>query len=552
MPRWFRIVCSGLERLTVDDRLQKLLRSTLFDARSRYHLPLRAYMDLTIRRMHAIFDAGLINNDMWLGQPHGARFRELCELIGQIGAYDYALYSSLVDHMIAANALLTQGSPAQVARFHDEVTQMHAVYAFGCTEIASGTDVRNLKTRVTYDSQQHGLLLDSPSADACKYWIGNSLYAAQVVMVLAQLHANGENQGHHWFRVRIRDSENGPLLPGVTVMACDPKGGIHANQVAGLRFNQMPLSTDALLQRHARFTADGQFVSDLPKSERFINALETFLQERLLLMAASRHGAGLSAHLTYRFAQHRQVQTGSSVAPLLAKPLLRQRLYNAQLKAMALKYLEQAILTRFERQWHHMEQRKELHILAALSKCIGTWMGLEVIAQCRELCGSQGFHHYNQIVTLRMDFEISPTFAGDNSVMAYQVIKDALTRPRFDNQPPNNLGQQLEQRIVKQCRQAQDFTHQQAVGLAYARALDLIIQEVEHQQLDLGMQADLTRVFMQYLHPWNTSAMPEPRASAARITKLAAWLKPPQVLVSAPIAHADYIQQFTRALYEEQ
>lgn len=534
------------------DRLQKLLRTRLFGARQRYHLPLRGYMDLTIRRMHALFNAGVVNNDMWLGQPQGARFGELCELIGWIGAYDYALYSSMVDHMIAANALLTQGSPEQVERFRDEVIQMRAVYAFGCTEIASGTDVRNLKTTVTYDARRQCLVLDSPSPEACKYWIGNSLHAAQVVMVLAQLWADGEDQGHHWFRVRVRDCENGPLLPGVTVMACDPKGGIHANQVAGLRFCQMHLSTDALMQRHARFTDDGTFVSDLPKSSRFINALETFLQERLLLMAASRQGAGLSTHLTYRFARHRQVQTGPALSPLLAKPLFRQRLYSAQLKAMALKVLEQAILIRFEQQWQHLERRKDLHILAALSKSIGTWMGLDVIAQCRELCGSQGFHHYNHIVTMRMDFEISPTFAGDNSVMAYQVIKDALARPRFTDEAPSNLGQQVEQRIVEQCRQANDFTHQQAVGLTYARALDLIFQEVQRQPLETSLQHDLVSVFMPHLHPWVALDAPAPRASAARVSRLAAWLKPPTVLVNAPIAHADYIQQFTRALYEEQ
>jgi len=124
-------------------------------------------MDLTIRRMHAIFNAGVINNDMWLGQPDESHFRALCEQIGVIGAYDYALYSSLVDHMIAANALLTQGSPEQVARYRDEVIQMRAVYAFGCTEIASGTDVRNLKTTVTYDPARHCLVLDSPCAGAC-------------------------------------------------------------------------------------------------------------------------------------------------------------------------------------------------------------------------------------------------------------------------------------------------------------------------------------------------------------------------------------------------
>ena len=531
----------------MNDRLQRLLRDRLFDARQRHHLPLRAYMDLTIERMHAIFNAGVINNDMWLGQPRESHFRALCERIGLIGAYDYALYSSLVDHMIAANALLTQGSPEQVARYRDEVIQMRVVYAFGCTEIASGTDVRNLKTTVTYDADQHCLVLDSPSADACKYWIGNSLHAAQVAMVLARLQVNGEDQGHHWFRVVIRDRENGPLRPGVKVMACDPKGGIHANQVGGLRFCQMQLGTDALLQRHTRFTQSGQFVSDLPKSERFINALETFLQERLLLMAASRVGAGLSAHLTYQFARHRLLQTG----PLLGNPLFRQRLYNVQLKALALKFVEQAILERFEAQWAQAERRKDLHILAALSKCVGTWTGLDVIAQCRELCGSQGFHHYNQIVTLRMDFEISPTFAGDNSVMAYQVIKDALSRPRFDHVEPCNPGQTIEQSIVRECRHAGDFSHSQAVGLTYARALDLLIQALEGQPLETDMQRDLIGVFVPYLHRWGLAHDAEPCASVARISSLAAWLKPPDELISAPIAKADYIQQFTRALYED-
>lgn len=533
----------------MDDHLQKVLRAPLFDPRQRYHLPLRAYMDLTIRRMHAIFDAGLINNDMWLGQPDASHFRDLCERIGLIGAYDYALYSSLVDHMIAANALLTQGSPEQVARYRDEVIQMRAVYAFGCTEIASGTDVRNLKTTVTYDPERHCLVLDSPCAEACKYWIGNSLHAAQVVMVLSRLLVDSQDQGHHWFRVVIRDQENGPLRPGLKVIACDPKGGIHANEVGALRFCQMQLGTDALLQRYARFTANGQFISDLPKGERFINALETFLQERLLLMAASRHGAGLCAYLTYRFGRHRLLAAG----PLLGNPLFRQRLYNAQLKALALKYLEQAILTRFEAHWPHTEQRKALHILAALSKCVGTWMGLEVIAQCRELCGSQGFHHYNQIVTLRMDLEISITFAGDNSVMAYQVIKDALARPRFDHVPPCNLGQQIEQTIVQECRPGNDFSHRQAVGLAYARALDLIIQAAESARLQPPILHDLTHVFVAYLHHWGLLASPaEQRPSAARLAQLAAWLKPPSVLVDAPIAKADYIHQFTRALYREQ
>lgn len=539
----------------MDDTLNALFRTPLFEPRQRHHLTLRAYMDLTIKRMHAIFDTGVINNELWLGQPRQTEFSALCEQMGYLGAFDYALHSSVVDHMIAVDVLLNHGSATQIQRYRDEAIRLRKVYAFGCTEVAVGTDVRNVQTRVTYNRQNHSLVLDSPSPESCKCWIGNALHAAQVLMVLARLIVDGEDQGHHWFRVVIRHRENGPLLSGVNVMACDPKGGIHANQVAAIRFCKMELPVDALLQRHAHFTDHGRFVSDLPEHQRFIDALKTFLQERLLFMAGIRHSAGLTAHLSYRFAHHRLIHAPSGPVALMSQPLFRQRLYALQLKALALKYLEQAVRKRFEADWPQVHKRKELHVLAALCKAVGAWLGLDVIALSRELCGSQGFHHYNQIVTQRTDCEIANTFAGDSSVMAYQAIKDALARPRFVDAAPANVGQHLEAKIVAQCQAAAGFSHRHAVGLVYARALDLIIQEVQARHLlTPATLEDLIGEFAAQLHPWG-DFKPErdvQGANVQQIEDLAAQLTPPQVLISALIDAPDYIQQFTRPLYEEQ
>ncbi|MHC8344250.1 acyl-CoA dehydrogenase family protein [Pseudomonas sp. RT6P73] len=540
----------------MSDPLLKMLRHPLFDARTRHHLPLREYMDLTIARMREIVQAGLITNDMWLGQVCQSDFRQMLERAATVGAFDYALFSSIVDHMIAGNALFAQGDALQVARYRQEIIEMSAVYAFGCTEISSGSDVRNLQTTVTFDALSQCLTLHTPSPAACKFWIGNALHAAQVVMVLARLIVNGEDEGLHWFRVVIREQENGPLLPGVKVMACDPKGGIHANQVAGIRFCEMRLPLDAMLQRHARFTADGQFISDVPRDQRATRAMETFIQERLFLLAAARGGAQLCTHLAYRFVSNRRVKNAKADEPLLAKPLIRQRLYVEQLKALALKLLEQAILSRFEATWDQPDKRKELHILAAIAKSIGTWMGLDVMRMCRELCGSQGFHHYNQIVTLCMDCEISITFAGDNSVMAYQVARDAVTRPRFASRPTGNIAQRIEKKIVEQCGSPSEVSHRQALALTYARALDLIIVEVEsNQPVSREILDDVISVFATSLSEGGLAADSADliaHATEPRLALLATMLEPPPELVSAPIDNPDYLQQFTAALYEEQ
>ncbi|MCG8927702.1 acyl-CoA dehydrogenase family protein [Lentzea sp. CC55] len=525
--------------------MRGLLREDLFDPRLRDDLPLRDYMDLTIDRMKAIFREGLVHNDMWMGRPGEHAFRSMCDVMGLTGAFDFALTSTITDHLIAGSALFNHGSPEQVARHHDEITQMRQVYAFCCTEIGGGTNLREIRTTVAWDRAEQCFTLDTPTDAACKFWIGNIKHAATVGMVLARLVIDGEDVGHHWFRVPLRDEENGPVLPGITILSCDPKGGIQANQVGGARFTGVRLTREALMGRYSRIDENGRFSSTLPDAgTRFVKSIETFVQERIFPLSAGARAAELAAHLTWRFAGHRETRGEPRRRTLLDEPLFRDRLYQVQLRSLALRLLERAVVRGVERDWHTDPGRKNMHVLTATGKC-GSWLALEVLAACREMCGSQGFHGHNQIVTLRTDFEVNVTFAGDNSVMAYQVARSALGSDRFASCPPATLPERVEKALTETWRSRENgsFTHAEAVVLVHARMLDLVLTEHDAEPLvPQQVMDDLVADFA-------THRLREPHLPVSpdreKIDLLAELLAPLPELVTAPMVDDRYLTEFT-------
>lgn len=527
--------------------MRELLRQDLFDPRLQDDLPLRDYMDLTIDRMKAIFREGLIDNDMWMGQSREHAFRSMCEVMGLAGAFDFSLASTITDHLIAGSALFNHGSPEQVARYHEEITQMHQVYAFCCTEIGGGTNLREIRTTVSWNREERSFTLDTPTDAACKFWIGNIKHAATVGMVLARLVIGGEDLGHHWFRVPLRDEENGPPLPGITILSCDPKGGIQANQVGGARFTGVRLPREALMGRYSRIDADGRFSSTLPDAgARFVKSIETFVQERIFPLSTGTRASELAAHLTWRFAAHRETRGTPARRVLLDEPLFLDRLYQVQLRCLALRLLERAVVRGVERDWHTDPGRKNMHLLTATGKC-GSWLVLDVLAACREMCGSQGFHCHNQIVTLRTDFEVNVTFAGDNSVMAYQVARDAMRFDRFASRPPETLPERVEKELTEAWRGRRDgsFTHAEAVTLVHARMLDLVLKEHEaEQQVPQQIIDDLVADFA--AHRLQEPHRPVP-ADREKIDLLAELLAPLPELVTAPMVDDGYLAEFTSA-----
>lgn len=66
-----------------------------------------------------------------------------------------------------------------------------------------------METTATYDKETDELIVNTPSTLAQKYWITNGACHAQHIVVFAQLHVDGKNEGIHGVLVRCRDKNLG-------------------------------------------------------------------------------------------------------------------------------------------------------------------------------------------------------------------------------------------------------------------------------------------------------------------------------------------------------
>ncbi|CRY53514.1 Uncharacterised protein [Yersinia intermedia] len=532
-----------------NNKFSKVFKMPLFDYEMKYHISKRDYIDLTIKRMRVIFQEKLIHNDMWLGQKNEYEFNVLCENIGLIGAFDHSLAISISSHMICGNVMFTQSDNIQMDKYHDEVNNLNCIYSMCCSEIANGTNVKNLETTVTYDHKQKNLLLHSPSPGSCKFWIGNALYTASVGMVLARLIVNGIDHGPHWFRVPLRDKDDGVLFPGINIISVGPEGGMHGIQMAAIRFNQVSIPLDTMLQRYSSICEEGKYHCEMEEPQRYINLFETFLQERLIPLYMLIKSSATALNITFRYAQNRIISHEPICKKLIMEPLFCQRLYPELLKSAMIMILGKIIIRGFENSWGNKSTYKDLQILASAGKYIGTSLGLDVLRECRLMCGALGFHHYNKIITLQVDAEAALTYAGENSVMSYQIAKHMVRKKRFNNSMvvPVNLAQEVEKKVVADCQQ-NPLSHAAAQVLSYSYGLDLVIQEVQSSGvLENELLLDLIDVLSPYLS--ETSNPPVP--TVKKITDLVNLISPPSELVTAPIVRADYADTFTSELYIE-
>ena len=64
---------------------------------------------------------------------------------------------------------------------------------------------------------------------------------------------------------------------------------------------------------------------------------------------------------------------------------------------------------------------KAIHVLSSGLKAAATWSRVEILQNCRECCGGQGFLAANKIGPMKTDMDVDVTFEGDNTVMMQQV-----------------------------------------------------------------------------------------------------------------------------------
>ncbi|GAA2101298.1 acyl-CoA dehydrogenase family protein [Streptomyces albiaxialis] len=393
------------------------LDDPLFDPRARYELGTDELIRLTARRAKALHDKGLVSSECWRGGSREAEFPDLVRTLGWLCAFDLSLVSTVCDHQMAGSALLTHGSAAQVAAYRDEISRMDRVYAFAVTEIGRGTNLLSLGTEVHYRHEDRSLRVVTPSDDAAKYWIGNTLFSATHAMTLARLVVDGTDEGHHWFRVPLRPDEGAAPFAGVRIDPAGPKGGLEASQTGMIRFDQYRMPVDALMSAWAHIDADGRYVSGTARRERYVRCLRTFTQERVFPVTGAAGVLRRSAAIVLRYSTHRE----AFGAVLLERQHYRERLMPVVAEALALHHLTEHLIE----EWTGEAPAASLYGLTSGAKAYASWAANANLVALRELCGGHGFHSYNEIVTARVDGEISTTFGGDNTVLCYESTRAA-------------------------------------------------------------------------------------------------------------------------------
>ena len=132
----------------------------------------------------------------------------------------------IVDLILAQMSIILLGNKTQKIIAENAWKSMKPA-AFMLTEIAHGSDTKNMKTTATYDETTQEFILHTPDFLAAKCWSGNLDLSCTIAVVFAQMYIKEVCYGLHAFLVPIRHPETHQLYPGLTIKDVGIKIGLN-------------------------------------------------------------------------------------------------------------------------------------------------------------------------------------------------------------------------------------------------------------------------------------------------------------------------------------
>lgn len=316
-----------------------------------------------------------------------------------------------------------------------EAVDMTLPGCFAMTERGHGSNVRALETTATYDAERDAFVITTPDDFARKEWIGNAARDGRMATVFAQLVVDGVSRGVHAFLVPLRDAD-GALLPGVRIADCGPKMGLDGVDNGQIWFDDVVVPRDNLLDRFAQVHADGTYHSDIVSDgKRFFTMLGTLVGGRVSVAGAAVSVSRVALTIATRYALRRRQfgESGAQEWRILDYPSHQRRLLPRIAATYAISFAQDTLA----RDWGALDGDpdaetlgRELEARAAALKALATWHATDVIQECREACGGQGYAAHNRFAALKADSDIFTTFEGDNTVLMQLVARALLTEFR--------------------------------------------------------------------------------------------------------------------------
>ena len=373
------------------------------------------------------------------------------------------------------------GSKEQKRKYLADAGSLALPGCFAMTERGHGSNVRDLQTTATYDVATHEFVINTPTEDDPKEWIGNAAKHARMATVFAQLVIGEQSHGVHAFLVQIRDEE-GNTMPNIRISDSGHKLGLNGVDNGRIWFDNVRIPRKNLLARFAQVAEDGTYSSPIPSSSRrFFTMLGTLVGGRIAVASAGLSAAksGLTIAVRYGAKRRQFGPKDRAEMPVLDYLSHQRRLLPLVATCYALNFALHDLAQRYGETPEGADVR-QIEAEAAALKAMSTAHATRSIQEAREACGGEGYRAENRLAPLKADSDIFTTFEGDNTVLLLQAAKSLLS------------GYQ------------QEFSHLDFFGLIgkLAERVEVRIGEVNplkrHQNdtrhlLDPGVHADLFR-----------------------------------------------------------
>ncbi|MDI5951059.1 acyl-CoA dehydrogenase [Flavobacterium yafengii] len=322
------------------------------------------------------------------------------------------------------------GTEKHYSKYLKNIGSLQLPGCFAMTETNHGSNVKGIETTATYNHDSQTFIIHTPHENAQKEYIGNAAVHGQMATVFAKLIIDKIDYGVNAFIVPIRDT-NSKILKGITIGDCGLKMGLNGVDNGTIRFENVSIPKENMLDRFASVNDDGKFESPIPSdNRRFFTMLGTLVGGRIGIPRSALAAAksGLTIAIKYSDKRRQFGPEGGSEVPILNYRMHQRRLIPLLAKTYAIHFALHYLTSRFMNKKE--SEMQEIEALAAGMKAYSTWSTTAVLQECREACGGKGYLSENRIDALKNDTEIYTTFEGDNTVLMQLVAKNRLSEFR--------------------------------------------------------------------------------------------------------------------------
>ncbi|XP_043774709.1 acyl-coenzyme A oxidase-like protein isoform X10 [Cervus elaphus] len=361
--------------------------------RPRYDLNLDEMRTLTFQRVTFTMGLPLLKRAIQDQVERTRKFVSRSLVIGEVlSTADMATGVKCgIIYWLFGGAIRNLGGPAHVTQWLQPLQEQKYTGMFAMTERGHGSNVRGIQTEATFDFSAQEFVINTPCKDAEKMYIGNAMYG-NYAAVFAQLIINGRSQGPHCFIVPVRD-EHGRLHPGVTVVDMMHKEGLHGVDNGILRFDNVRIPRENLLDKFGSVAPDGQYHSPIKdKSARFNAMLAALTPSRLAVtfQAMGSMKLGLTIAIRYSHSRRQFGPKAREEVKIIEHQTQTLRLMPHLATALALTFASRYAGTLLDEdifRGKELVSSRPLQALVAGLKAYSTWENVSCLQDCRECTG---------------------------------------------------------------------------------------------------------------------------------------------------------------------